>query len=318
MENLFVVDASGFLYSSYFAIKNMTNAKGESTNALFGFIRSIAKLRKDFNPNHLIAVFDGPNNAKKRTEIYSAYKAHRKETPQDLRYQIERAKTFCTLMGIPFLSVPEVEADDTMGAIALQTEKLGVHVYLCSSDKDLCQLVNDNISILNTNKDNLIIGPKQVEEIHGVPPRLIVDYLAIVGDASDNVPGLPGFGPKTAAKLLLQFGSLEAILDNPAAITEAKKKETIILQGDLARLSKKLVTLDTSVKIPIDNHFFALATPKHSELQEFYREMNFKSLLKELEPQISALPTSKHTLIETLTPKYHLIDDEESFDQADP
>ncbi|MBA3603726.1 MAG: DNA polymerase I [Parachlamydiaceae bacterium] len=316
MENLFVVDASGYLYSAYFAIRNMTNSKGESTNALFGFIRSIAKIRKDFNPTHLVAVFDGPNNAKKRIEMYSAYKAHRQETPQDLRYQIDRAKTFCTLMGIPFISVPEVEADDTMGAIAVQGAALGIHVYLCSSDKDLCQLVNDNVSILNTNKDNLIIGPQQVEEIHGIPPRLMIDYLAIVGDASDNVPGLPGFGPKTAAKLLHKFGSLDAILDNPSAITEPKKQETIIQQADLARLSRKLVTIDTSIEIPFENLYYSLATPQYPELQEFFREMNFKSLLKDLESQTTSISLPAQTPSqEAVITEYHLVDDEESFVQ---
>lgn len=307
MDSLFVVDASSYLYSAYFAIRNMTNSKGESTNALYGFIRSLIKLRKDFNPTHLIAVFDGPNNARKRLEIYPEYKAHRQATPQDLRYQIDRAQTFCKLMGIPMLSIPDVEADDVMGSIAQFAETSVKHIYLCSGDKDLCQLVNERISLLNTYKENLIIGPKQVEEIHGVPPSLIVDYLAIIGDASDNVPGVPGFGPKTAAKLLQKFGSLDVILADPTLISEQKKRETFLQNSQLANISRQLVTLDTSINIPHEMQFYALEEPSYTELKEFYQSMNFMSLLKELEPKKPITPKLPE---ET---RYRLVDDETSF-----
>lgn len=307
MDSLFVVDASSYLYSAYFAIRNMTNSKGESTNALYGFIRSLLKLRKDFNPTHLVAVFDGPNNAKKRVEIYQEYKAHRQSTPQDLRYQIDRAQTFCKLMGIPFLSLPEVEADDVMGSIAHLAEPFEKHIYLCSGDKDLCQLVNERISLLNTYKDNLVIGPQQVEEIHGVPPRLIVDYLAIVGDTSDNVPGVPGFGPKTAAKLLQKFGSLDALLADPTLISEPKKREIFLQNSLLASLSRQLVTLDTSVQVPNEQDFYALKDPLYPELKEFYQAMNFMTLLKELEPQKPATPKLPEKT------SYLLVNDESSF-----
>ncbi len=308
MDTLFVVDASSYLYSAYFAIRNMTNEKGESTNALFGFIRSLIKLRKDFNPTYLISVFDGPNNGKKRKELYTDYKAHRLITPPDLRYQIDRAQTFCNLMGIPMLSLPNVEADDTMGAIAVWASAQGAHVYLCSGDKDLGQLVNDRVSMLNTYKDNLIIGPDKIEEIYGVPPSLMVDYLAIVGDASDNIPGLPGFGPKTAAKYLRQFGSLEALLENASSVTEVKKREILMEKGDLARLSRQLVLLDLEVEIPKESQFFALQEAHPTDLKKFYQEMNFRTLLKELEsqaPQDSPQPELA---------EYHLVDDEASFE----
>lgn len=306
MDSIFVVDASSYLYSAYFAIRNMTNSKGESTNALYGFIRSLIKLRKDFKPTHMVAVFDGPNNGKKRLEIYPEYKAHRQATPQDLRYQIERAKTFCKLMGIPFLSIPDVEADDVMGSIAQFAEQYE-HVYLCSGDKDLCQLVNERVSILNTYKDNLIIGPEGVEKIHGVPPHLIVDYLAIIGDTSDNVPGVPGFGPKTAAKLLQKFGSLDAILKDPSLISEPKKKEIFLENSQLADISRQLVTLDTAIDIPHEMQFYALHEPTYSELVEFYQSMNFMSLLKELDSHKPSAPK-----LPEIT-NYRLVDDENSF-----
>jgi DNA polymerase I len=221
MQKLFVIDASGWIYRSYFAIRNMTNAKGESTNALFGFIRTLQKLFKDFHPEHVVAVFDGPHNAKKREAIYPEYKAHRSAMPQDLLYQIERARTACELSGIPYLCIPEVEADDTMGCIAKWAEQLNATTYLCTSDKDMAQVVSDKIFLLNTHKENLILGRAEVEATYGVPPEKVIDLLSMVGDSSDNIPGLPGFGPKTAVALLQEFGSLDYLLAHPEGFIES-------------------------------------------------------------------------------------------------
>ncbi|MBA2728656.1 MAG: DNA polymerase I, partial [Parachlamydiaceae bacterium] len=310
MKKLFVLDASAYLYSAYFAIRNMSNAKGESTNALFGFARSVMKLFKDFKPTHFVAVFDGENGIKQRREQYAEYKAHRQATPGDLIYQIERARQLCGLMGIPMLSIPEVEADDTMGSIALWSELHDTEVYLCSGDKDLCQLVNDKVFILNTYKDNLILGAAEIEANYGVPPSLIIDYLAIVGDASDNVPGLAGFGPKTAVKYLTQFGSLENMLNNASAITENKKREVAILNADLARLSQKLVTIDTAVPIPHEPDFYALRQPSYLPLREFYASMNFNSLIKELD---ALQPVTNIVVTNAIAEEYTIVDDEGHF-----
>ena len=155
MKKIFIIDASGYLYSSYFAIRNMTNSQGESTNALYGFIRGVLKLIKDFEATDVVAVFDGPHNAKKREEIYPEYKAHRSETPKDLPYQIDWARDFCKLMGIPLLNIPEVEADDTMGTVALWASKEGATSYICTTDKDMCQVVGDHIFLLRT---SLVFG----------------------------------------------------------------------------------------------------------------------------------------------------------------
>ncbi len=181
MDKLYVLDASGYLYRAYFAIKQMTNSKGESTNSLFGFIRSVMRLRKDFNPDYLVAIFDGPRNAIRRKEIYAQYKGHRAEMPGNLLYQMDWARQFCELAGIPLLSIPEVEADDTMGAIAKWAERKGSEVFLCTSDKDMCQLVSDKVFILNTHKENLLLGPREVESQYGITPHQMVDYLAIMG-----------------------------------------------------------------------------------------------------------------------------------------
>lgn len=305
MDKLYLLDASGYLYRSYHAIQGMTNARGESTNALFGFIRSVLKFAKDFSPTHLAAVFDGPKSTEKRVAMYAAYKAKRRAMPGDLRYQIEWAHTFCRLMGIPDLSEPGVEADDTMGSVAHWAEKHGCQVYLCTSDKDMAQLVNERVHILNTFKDNLIIGSKEVEEIYGVPPAQMVDWLTITGDVSDNVPGLPGFGPKTATALLKEFGSLDALLKHPEKL-KGKKRETVEQYGAQAPLSRQLVTIDTQVDFPKREDFFKWQKPDLEGLKAFYLDMNFNSLVRELAEPIATVEAEPETV------QYHLVDDEES------
>lgn len=315
MQKIFIIDASGYLYSSYFAIRNMTNSKGESTNALYGFIRAMLKLIKDFHPTHIVSIFDGPRNGMKRELIYPEYKAHRSEAPQDLYYQISWAQKFCDLIGIPFLNIPEVEADDTMGCIAKWAENGGSEVFLCTSDKDMCQLVNEKIHLLNTRKDNLIIGPAQVQEIHGVPPSKIVDLFAMIGDASDNIPGLPGIGPKTAITLLNQFDTLDNMLANMDQIPNPKKRESIIANIEKAILSKRLVEIDFSVEIPHDAQFYHIKSPKIGDLKSFYSEMNFNSLVKELELYTQGTlnfdrPIQKETREPYEKLSYILVDDE--------
>lgn len=306
MKSLYILDASSFLYRNYFAIRHLTNDKGESTNALYGFIRSVLKLIKDFHPDHIVSVFDGPSGIEKRKSVYKEYKANRVAMPQDLRYQIEWAQRFCDLIGIPKLIIPKVEADDAMGSIAAWAGNGQTHVYLCTGDKDLCQLVNDNVFVLNTSKENQILGKLEVEQVYGVPPEKIVDFLAITGDSSDNVPGIPGFGEKTAIALLKEFDSLEAILAHPERIPGKRKQEILLSEGEKARLSRQLVTLDLQVDIPKEDTFYQLKEPLKKELREFYHYMNFSSLIKELEQNIQQQEEGRSTT-------YHLVDDEENF-----
>lgn len=307
MEKLYVIDASGYLYRNYFAIRGMTNPKGESTNSIYGFIRSVLKLMKDFHPDHIVAVFDGPKSIASRVEIYKDYKAHRKEMPGDLRYQIEWAQQYCDMMGIPKLCVTGVEADDTIGSVACWAADKGYHVYMCTSDKDMAQLVGEHIHLLNTFKENQILDAKGVEEAYGVPPHLIIDLLALTGDASDNVPGIAGIGPKTATSLLQQFGSLEEILNNPEKVG-GKKTQVIIDQAENARISRQLVTINSQVDFPKDKTFFSLKQPDLPKLKEFFTYMNFHSLLRELDEATPA--EAKQTAIEG---NYQVVDDAEEF-----
>jgi len=313
MKQLFVIDAVNFLFRSYYAIGPMTNPKGESTNALFGFIRSMYKLIGDFSPDFIIAVFDGPDNKQKRTEMYAEYKSHRKSMPEDLFPQLEKAHYWCEMAGIPYLSVPGVEADDTIGSIAVWAQQQAIKVFLCSSDKDLCQLVDDKIFLLQPHKDNLLIDRKKVEEIYGITPEQMVDYLAIVGDSSDNIPGLEGFGPKTASALLQEFGTLDAILANPDKIPGGKKQETVRQGKEIALLSRRLATIDKNVDFPKEEKFFHIKQPHVEQLKAFYHEMHFMSLLKEMEAPPKIEPELELKFDEKTD--YLLIDDMPSLEQ---
>lgn len=312
MQSLYIVDAVNFLFRSYYAIGPMTNPKGFSTNALYGFIRSIYKIINDFSPNYFISVFDGPDNKKSRTAIYKEYKGHRTGMPEDLLPQLDQAQYFCEIAGIPSLTLPGVEADDTMGAIAKWAEKKGIKVFLCSSDKDLCQLVDEHVKLIHPHKDNLVIDRKKVKELFGVWPEQMIDYLAMVGDASDNIPGLEGFGPKTAASLLEEFGTLEKILENPDKLS-GKKREVVINGQEIAMLSKQLATIQTDLDIPKEELFYHLKTPDLPRVQAFYHEMHFLTLLRELSaPQAPAPSQTKHAAAEDEKVSYQLINDESS------
>lgn len=283
MKDIYLIDAVHLLFRSYYAIRGMTNKQGASTGALYGFIRSIQKLQADFTPAHLCAVFDGPNNKQSRTDLFEDYKANRTGMPEDLIPQLEWAHAFCHAAGIPLLSLDGVEADDTIGSIAAWAASEGGHVYICSSDKDLCQLVTDKITMINTHKGNLRIDADEVYKIYGVHPHQIIDYLAIVGDTSDNIPGIEGFGPKTASTLLQEYTTLENLLDHADEVKGAKKQQALKDGKEKALLSQKLATIDTNLPIPKNSSFYALQAPNNKELITLYSEMNFTSLLEHFE-----------------------------------
>jgi DNA polymerase-1 len=289
MEKIYVIDAVNYLFRSYYAIGPMTSKKGASTSALFGFIRSVQKLIKEAAPSHLICVFDGPDNKKSRQAVFADYKAHRKGAPEDLFPQFEWADTFCKLAGIPTICIEGVEADDTMATIAIWAKERGAQVFLCSSDKDLMQLVSPQVFMLHAQKDNLLINEAKVEELYGVSPSQMLDLLAMMGDASDNIPGIPGFGQKTASSLLQQFGSLDELLAHPEKVKGEKKQQALREHKEVALMSRQLATLDIDIPVPQDDSFYKLKPSDAEGLSLFYQEMNFNSLLREM-GEIKSLP----------------------------
>jgi DNA polymerase-1 len=319
VKKLFLVDALNVLFRNYYAIGPMTNPQGASTNALYGFIRSIYKLINDFSTDHLIAVFDGPDSKKDRVAIYKEYKSHRAAMPEDLFYQLEKALEFCQIAGIPFLQAPGVEADDAIGSIAKWADKKGIDTFICTSDKDLCQLVSDHVFIVHIHKENSIVDKQKVQELYGITPEQIPDYLGLIGDASDNIPGLEGFGPKTAAALLQEFHSMENLLAHPEKVKGDKKQQVLREGKEIALISKQLATINLAVDFPHEETFFALRQPEIEKVKAFYHEMHFMSLLREIDDTqlsthskpVAALPEQAvdYTLVDDVTSLQNLVDE---------
>ena len=297
---MLLIDASGLLYRSFFALPPLTSPSGEPTGALFGFIRSILRVRQKLVPTFMAAVFDGPENKRSRLALYPSYKATRKPTPPELIHQIGEAKKFCDLWGIPQLGVTGVEADDTIASVAVWAEKeLCQKILICTADKDLGQLVNSHILLVNPAKEDKVSDEGVILADIGLPPERLCDYYALIGDASDNVPGVEGIGPKTAVELLREWGTLDNLLKNSDQIS-GKKGERLRQSREEALLSRILVTLDARVDVPHDQAFY---TPKNQEtdaLHSFFQEKGFKTLhtmLATTSP--TELPACKHEVITT-------------------
>lgn len=293
--SFFLVDAANILFRAYYAIGPMSNTQGVSTGALFGFIRTILKLIESFKPDYLACVFDGPDNKRQRKALYEHYKSHRTRMPDDLFPQIELAVEFCKLKGVQTFMVEGVEADDTIGTLA-QWAKKDNNVFICSSDKDLCQLVEERVKVVHLHKDNLIVDEDKVLEIYGVKPHQIVDLLALMGDSSDNIPGVEGVGPKTACTWIQKYGSIDGLYSHLDELP-SKKKELLEQSKDVVDLSKKLATIFTDVEFEKNVTDFEIKTENSSGLKELFQSMQFYSLLKNVAPEKSA--SFDYTIIDT-------------------
>lgn len=301
-----LVDASGLIYRSFFALPPLTSPSGRPTGALFGFIRSFLKVQRDISPAFEISIFDGPQNKQSRLALYSEYKATRKPTPPELIEQIEEAKQFCSLYGIPSLAISGIEADDTIASVV--TWALGQTqgtIYICTADKDLCQLVSERVKIINPAKNDKIIDAAGVKEEWGLEPSQMGDYLALIGDSSDNIPGIEGIGPKTAVALLHEWHDLDTLLAHAESIG-GKKGERIKAGKEIAILSRKLVALDTSAPIPHDLPFYTRKQTDTAALTGFFTDNGFRTLL----PSLSAMqPTEKEP-----SPLPHIVSTQEEFE----
>ncbi|MEF9519431.1 DNA polymerase I [Chlamydia crocodili] len=286
MRKIFILDASGFVFRAYFALPDMKNSSGEGTQAVFGFIRSINKLIKEFSPNHMVAVFDGPNNKQSRREIYADYKSNREQKEENLYQQIPVVKEYCSLLGLTYLEVEGVEADDVIASATKQAVSEGYEVCICTADKDLLQLVGPNVIVLNPWKDQPEIDQNRVIDIYGIPPKRIPDYLALVGDTSDNIPGVSGCGPKKAITLLQKYHSVEGILENLDELTGSTHK-MLSEQKDLLLLSKDLAVLNDKIPLPIaiDGLKFPLHEVRQEEMNTFYMRQGFKTLVQQVEEE---------------------------------
>lgn len=280
MKKIYIVDVSSMFFRAFYAIRPLTSTKGVPVNAVYGFISMIVKLMKEKNPDHLVFCYDRKEPSF-RKGLYDDYKANRTTMPDDLQVQMPYLKQVATLFGITDLEVDTFEADDLIGTVARMAEKDGYESYIVSGDKDFCQLVGPQIYLYDTMKE-VVYDSALVKEKHGVGPDQFIDFLAITGDTSDNIPGVAGIGPKGAQKLLEQFGTLENIYKNIDQVASAAIKQKLIDSEKKAILSKQLVTIICDVKLNKSMDDFKLSGFKRDELRAFLQDLNFKSFEKSL------------------------------------
>ena len=282
MKHVFLIDGSGFLFRAYYGVKiQMSRPDGTPTNAVYGFTQMLMKLVDDTNADHIAVIFD---RARKtfRSEIYKDYKAHRPPPPEDLIPQFELVREATRAMNIPAVDMEGYEADDLIATYARQAVEAGAEVTIVSTDKDLMQCVGPSVKMFNAMK-NREIRLEQVIEKFGVGPDRVIDVQALAGDSADNVPGVAGIGVKTAALLIEEYGDLDGVLANAGKIKQPKRREALIAQADLARVSRRLVTLKDDVPVEVPLKDFSTKEIDPDVFMQFLRDQAFKSLITRME-----------------------------------
>src|SRR5437588_8607228 len=313
------MDTMSFIFRAYHAMarqRPMSTRKGVPTAATYVFVNMLRKLRADFNPEYLAAVFDvaGPTfrdeQAKAVTSVrkfdiktqtfkdvdYLGYKAQRKEMPLDLVQQVPYIRRALEAYRIPILESKGFEADDVIGTLGRKAAAQAYQVFVVSSDKDMLQLVNDKVCVLNPPKDNLVCDAAKVEEILGVRPEQVIDVMALRGDAIDNIPGAPGIGDKGSVEIIRRFGTLENALEHAAEVDRKTYRESLLNNKDTILWSKKLVTIDQNVGIELEVEKMVAGEPDSESLRALFTELEFTTLLKELVPTLELKETDYRDL----------------------
>lgn len=280
MKKLYLVDVSSMFFRAFYAVRPLTSPTGMPVNAIYGFMSMVVKLIKDEKPEYMVFCYDRKEPSF-RKEMYDDYKAHRTEMPEDLAKQIPSIKKIADLLGIPSLEVPSYEADDLIGTLASVGRQQGCEVIIVSGDKDFGQLVGDHVVLYDTMKD-VRYDSAGVKEKWGIVPAQVIDYLALVGDSSDNIPGVTGIGPKGAIKLLEQFSSLEEVYAHLDQIDSKSIRGKLEASRDMAFLSKKLVTIVRDVPVSTNLADYRLKPFLREDLRAFLQELNFKTFEKSL------------------------------------
>lgn len=285
MKKALLIDVSAIIYRFFYKLTNMRNLDGRPTGATFGLTNTLIKLIEKFSPDYVSACFDVKRESLKRREMLSTYKSARAAMPEDLATQVYDVKKVITLFGIESLSIPGYEADDVIGTLARKFSEENVEVFIFTGDKDLLQLVNENVKVVLFGKGEedfkVISKDEDVKELLGVEPSKIIDLFGLQGDATDGIPGVKGIGPKTAQKLINQFGSLEALYDNLENITP-KVRELLENDKDLAFLSKELATIH-SAAIEVKTEELLRKDFDKEKLLEFLKDLGFRSVIKKLD-----------------------------------
>ncbi|HRT70600.1 MAG TPA: DNA polymerase I [Syntrophales bacterium] len=284
---MYLVDGSNYVFRAFYAIRHLSNSKGFPTNAVYGFATMLMKLLRDRKPDYIAVAFDlkGPTF---RDEVYESYKANRAPTPDALIPQIPFIKDVVRGFSIPVIEKEGIEADDLIATLAKKYAEKGIKVFIVSGDKDFLQMVSEDITVVDTMKDR-VYDIDGVKGRFGVAPEKVVDVLALTGDASDNIPGVPGIGDKTAQRLIAEFGSLEEVMGHLDGIKNARLKESIGRYADQARLGRQLVTLMTDADVEFDLEKARYRGPDPHLLKDIFKELEFASLLKELKVEDEGL-----------------------------
>jgi len=296
-ETLYIVDAMAFAFRAFYAIGRLSDVRGRPTHAIYGLARVLMKLAREHRPDYLAVVFDAPGPTF-REERYAAYKANRDATPEDLLEQFPRMHELVRAMGLPLFCVEGVEADDVIGTLAEQARMDGIEVVIVSGDKDLMQLVGDRVRMFDPGRDDLEkwYGPAEVLERFGTLPERVPDALGLIGDASDNIPGVKGIGEKTARELMQAYGSLENLYAHLEEI-KGKKREYLDRDRENAFLSRELATIRRDIPLPMGPRDCRPTPPDPDVLRALFAELGFRSLLPaaELEPRLMAPEAQRET-----------------------
>jgi DNA polymerase-1 len=303
-KTLYLIDGSAYIYRAYHAIRSLVNSKGLPTNAAFGFTRMLIKLIEDRSPEYVVMFFDakGPTF---RHELYEDYKANRPPMPEDLSIQIPYIKEITHGFNIPVIEMQGFEADDLIGTFRHQAEKAGFFVVMVTGDKDFVQLVTDNAVIWDPMKEKTI-DINAVREDLGVEPYQMIDVMALSGDASDNIPGVPGIGPKTALSLIKTFGTVEHLYERVHTITKKKQHENLVQYKKQALLSKELVKINIDVPFPFNTENFKYQTPDNAKLSKLFKELEFRQLQQAF-PRRSDLSNKNYRAIYDMSTLFDLV-----------
>ena len=311
-KEIILVDGASFLFRAYHAMgrEPLTTSDGRTTQAIFGMVNMLRSLVRECQPTHIAVVMDAKGKTF-RHDLYKEYKANRPPMPEDLRDQLEYVLRIIPAMGLPLIVVPGVEADDVIGTLSKQATRAGYRTMIVSSDKDLAQLVDDSVEMVDTMK-NTRLDPAGVTDKFGVPPERIIDYLALVGDSSDNIPGIPKVGPKTAAKWLVEYGDLDKIVENAEEITG---KVGEYLRENLAQLalSRELTTIKCDVELEEGPDDLLMGNPDTEQLREYFTDLEFRTWLNDLDSD--GIPDDAAEDTETEARDYETILDPDHLDR---
>ena len=302
-KKLFLLDASSYVFRAYHAVSFLTNSKNFPTNAIYGFVNMFNKLLKDFDPEYIVAVFDS-GSVSFRNEIYDEYKANRGEAPEDISLQFPKIIEYLEARGIKTIKMDNFEADDLIGSIAEKFKDKN-KISIISGDKDFVQLIEKNVNMIDTMKGK-VTNIKQVEEKYGLKPKSMVDFFALVGDSIDNIPGVPGIGPKTAAPLIKKYGSIENLYENVQQVEKERIKNLLIDYEDEAKLSKLLVTIKRDLDISDEIDDFKINKADNKKLNNLFKELEFDSFIEEDKKDLSST-TAEYNLVLSKTDLNNLL-----------